>query len=180
MPDLPMSLRHQPEAFIDYTSHRGVRSIRHIIPTGNVRFLSSEWHPVPQYVLEAWDVEKHDYRSFAMRDIRGFAATREEIIAQQCPVLMPTNQRRFTPEELEAMKAALVDWKTDPIVIEQRVPGKVQVLGAIENVKMDLSGLTPEFMQEAANVIEQEHVLAFVKENCPEALKPVKPESGEA
>lgn len=53
---------------IDYTNHRGERSLRTITPH-NVRFGSSQWHPEPQWMLEAWDHDRDAHRSFAMADI---------------------------------------------------------------------------------------------------------------
>ena len=42
---------------IRYTNYRGETSVRRIIPI-EIRFVSTEWHPAPQWVLEAHDVDK--------------------------------------------------------------------------------------------------------------------------
>jgi predicted DNA-binding transcriptional regulator YafY len=53
---------------IDYCNYRGERSVRLIEPRA-IRFGSNEWHPEPQWLLEALDVEKVAERTFAMKDI---------------------------------------------------------------------------------------------------------------
>jgi predicted DNA-binding transcriptional regulator YafY len=63
------------EIFILYTNHRGENSIRRIVPH-RVFFGSTEWHPEPQWLLEADDLEKDARRSFAMRDIHRWSVTR--------------------------------------------------------------------------------------------------------
>lgn len=55
-------------AWIRYRNWKGETANRHIFPTG-VRFAATEWHPEPQWLLDAWDMDKDAYRSFAMRDI---------------------------------------------------------------------------------------------------------------
>lgn len=54
-----------------YTNHRGETALRRIVPE-SIRFGSSEWHPEPQWLLEAMDEEKGAARSFAMKDIRAW------------------------------------------------------------------------------------------------------------
>lgn len=56
---------------IVYKNHRGEVSTRRIIPK-NIRFESTEWHPEPQWILEAFDVDKQASRSFAMKDIQAW------------------------------------------------------------------------------------------------------------
>ena len=53
---------------IVYTNYRGEMGIRHILPKA-IRFASTDWHPEPQWLLEAFDLEKKADRSFAMKDI---------------------------------------------------------------------------------------------------------------
>jgi len=53
---------------IDYTNYRGERSKRRVCPS-TIFFGSNEWHPEPQWLLEAWDFEKEAFRNFAVRDI---------------------------------------------------------------------------------------------------------------
>jgi predicted DNA-binding transcriptional regulator YafY len=56
---------------IDYTNHRGFRAERKILPSG-ISFDSSEWHEGPQWLLDAYDLEKMESRTFAMRDIHSW------------------------------------------------------------------------------------------------------------
>ncbi len=53
---------------IIYMNHRGETATRHILPQ-KIWFGSTQWHPEPQWLLEAFDVGKQAMRSFAMRDI---------------------------------------------------------------------------------------------------------------
>lgn len=67
----PLPSTHDPahELRILYTNWRGETAWRRIVPRG-LRFASTEWHPEPQWLLDAWDVEKGAERSFALRDVR--------------------------------------------------------------------------------------------------------------
>lgn len=56
-----------PPIWIDYTNHRGERRIRQIVPLG-AYFGTSPWHPNPQWLVEARDVEKNEIRIFAKMD----------------------------------------------------------------------------------------------------------------
>lgn len=54
-----------------YTNYRGETALRTIVPE-KIHFGETEWHPEPQWLLEAHDVEKGANRSFAMKDIRAW------------------------------------------------------------------------------------------------------------
>jgi len=56
---------------IDYTNYRGERSWRRIEPL-HLHFGSNEYHPEPQWLLDAMDVEKRALRSFAMKDVHAW------------------------------------------------------------------------------------------------------------
>ena len=56
---------------IDYTNHRGERSLRTICPL-EVVFESTEWHLEEQWLLKAYDTEKGVWRFFAMKDIHSW------------------------------------------------------------------------------------------------------------
>jgi hypothetical protein len=58
----------QPKAVIDYLNHRNSQRPRTILPL-LVRWGSTEWHPEPGWILEAYDFEKHAQRSFACKNI---------------------------------------------------------------------------------------------------------------
>lgn len=53
---------------IVYTNWRGETGVRRIIPKG-IKFGANEWHPEPQWLLEALDIEKNADRAFALKDI---------------------------------------------------------------------------------------------------------------
>jgi hypothetical protein len=57
-----------------YRNYRGSTAIRRIVPS-RIWFGSTEWHPEPQWVMEAVDLDKGAERSFAMRDILAFDCT---------------------------------------------------------------------------------------------------------
>ena len=54
---------------IVYTNYRGETAIRTIRPE-RLHFGSTSWHPEPQWLLDAEDLEKREKRTFAMKDIR--------------------------------------------------------------------------------------------------------------
>jgi predicted DNA-binding transcriptional regulator YafY len=56
---------------IDYTNHAGERGRRRILPL-RMTFKSTEWHPVAQWILDAFDVDKLAERSFAVKDIHSW------------------------------------------------------------------------------------------------------------
>lgn len=53
---------------VEYVNYRGERAERRIVPV-RIWFGSTTWHPEPQWLLEAYDIDKDTYRSFAMRHI---------------------------------------------------------------------------------------------------------------
>ncbi len=56
---------------IDYVNWKGERSERTIQPI-RLEFGSNEWHPVPQWLLFAYDIDKADYRRFAFESIKAW------------------------------------------------------------------------------------------------------------
>lgn len=57
-----------PHAIImRYTNYRGEVATRTIIP-GPVSFKATEYHPEPQWIMQAFDLGKSAYRDFALRD----------------------------------------------------------------------------------------------------------------
>jgi predicted DNA-binding transcriptional regulator YafY len=56
---------------IDYVNYRGERSERLVEPA-QIYFGSNEWHPEPQWLMDAWDHQKQAYRTFAMKDIHSW------------------------------------------------------------------------------------------------------------
>jgi predicted DNA-binding transcriptional regulator YafY len=68
-----------PEELIDpekivqivYTNYRGETMVRNIVPK-EFKFGVSEWYPVPQYYVVAYDLEKKADRYFVMKNIRAW------------------------------------------------------------------------------------------------------------
>lgn len=56
-------------AMILYTNWKGETGFRLIQPI-RLEFNCNEWHTVPQWLLYAYDVDKADYRWFAMEGIK--------------------------------------------------------------------------------------------------------------
>ena len=57
---------------IEYTDHHGERAKRRVIPTKLI-FGTTEWHPIEQWLLLVWDVERQIERSIAPPDIHTWA-----------------------------------------------------------------------------------------------------------
>lgn len=57
----------------NYTNWRGEFGTREIFPeTIKIYYGKTEWHQEEQWLMQAYDVLKHDIRTFAMKDIQGF------------------------------------------------------------------------------------------------------------
>lgn len=57
---------------IDYQNWRGERRLRRIVPRGEIRFGSNEWHKEKQWLLLALCLEKQQTLEFAMNGIYGW------------------------------------------------------------------------------------------------------------
>jgi predicted DNA-binding transcriptional regulator YafY len=66
-----MNYSPQQVVTIRYTNYRGETADRRVVPQ-SIRFAATEWHPEPQWLLDALDVDKNAERSFAMRDIQSW------------------------------------------------------------------------------------------------------------
>ena len=53
---------------IKYKNYKGKISQRKIIPK-QIRYDSTKWHPKSQWLLDAFDIDKMESRSFAIKDI---------------------------------------------------------------------------------------------------------------
>ena len=72
---------------IVYTNHRGKTRDRLIQPVGLVWSNGNEWHPEPQWLLDAVDLEKGEIRSFAMKDVYNWGSIQEgEEMASTPPI----------------------------------------------------------------------------------------------
>lgn len=63
------------QVIIDYTNHRGERTMRKITPDGMVQFKKTPYHTTLQWILGAWDHSKGEHRDFAMDRIHSWTAT---------------------------------------------------------------------------------------------------------
>lgn len=54
-----------------YENYRGETSIRHVIPR-RIWFGSTEWHPEDQWLLEGYDLDRQEMRSYSLKEIRSF------------------------------------------------------------------------------------------------------------
>lgn len=68
---------------IRYTNYRGETSVRRIVPR-TIHFVSTEWHPEPQWVMEAYDLDRGAERSFAIKDILEWNAAKETTPRTNC------------------------------------------------------------------------------------------------
>jgi predicted DNA-binding transcriptional regulator YafY len=50
-----------------YTNYKGEKSLRRAIPK-RIRFEGTVWHPEPQWILYAYDIDKKAERGFALQD----------------------------------------------------------------------------------------------------------------
>lgn len=69
---------------LTYTNYRGETAARRIIPR-SIRFGSTEWHPEPQWLLLAFDIDKQADREFALKDFGAPASDvlREAVMASK-------------------------------------------------------------------------------------------------
>jgi predicted DNA-binding transcriptional regulator YafY len=56
------------ELHFEYVNWRGERSTRRILPI-EIWFGITDWHPNAQWFLKGQDLDKHEVRDFALRDI---------------------------------------------------------------------------------------------------------------
>lgn len=57
-----------PGVVIHYTNHRGETADRRIVPI-KIVYKGTEWHPEPQWLLQAYDHDRQAERLFALADI---------------------------------------------------------------------------------------------------------------
>ena len=66
-----MNIKVEQKVRICYTNHVGETAIREIIPI-KIWFGSTDWHPENGWLIDAFDIEKKEERSFAMKDIKSW------------------------------------------------------------------------------------------------------------
>lgn len=54
-----------------YINYRGEYDVRRVIPW-HIWFGATEYHTTPQWFMRAMDLDKGDYRDFALTDIKHF------------------------------------------------------------------------------------------------------------
>lgn len=69
-----------------YKNHRGEEGYRRVRPL-MFYFGSTEWHPGPQMLMRAFDLEKDAERDFAVADMKGFVGSSEMIVAPKSDAL---------------------------------------------------------------------------------------------
>jgi predicted DNA-binding transcriptional regulator YafY len=57
---------------IDYTNWQGERATRRILPS-HIYWGSNQWHPQPQWLMSAYDLDKHCERTFALSSIHSWS-----------------------------------------------------------------------------------------------------------
>jgi hypothetical protein len=59
---------------IEYTNYRQERKSYRVIPH-SISFGRTEWHPQPQWMLAATDVDRNVHRTFAMANVHSWIPT---------------------------------------------------------------------------------------------------------
>lgn len=72
----------EPLEFV-YLNHRGERAVRRVKPR-HLWFGTTEWHPTPQWLLTAFDLDRKAERDFAMNRVQA------PMDAPSCPCLYTT------------------------------------------------------------------------------------------
>jgi hypothetical protein len=63
-----LEIVHHDEIKFDYVNWKGVKGHRKV-QIDEFYFGSTEYHPEPQWLLSAFDLEKSEFRIFAMKDM---------------------------------------------------------------------------------------------------------------
>jgi len=53
---------------VEYKNWKGETGIRFIIPL-NIFYGHTEYHKEEQWLMKVWDLDKKDYRTYALRDV---------------------------------------------------------------------------------------------------------------
>lgn len=64
------------EISVIYRNWRGEVGQRRILPR-QIEFKATEWHPEPQWIMHAWDLDKKEWRDFALKDMDFASSTQE-------------------------------------------------------------------------------------------------------
>ena len=71
----------------DYTNYKGEQGHRRAL-VQNFKYGSTEYHKEPQWLMRCFDLDKQDFRDFAMRDMSNItvAPTEEKAITRSMPI----------------------------------------------------------------------------------------------
>jgi predicted DNA-binding transcriptional regulator YafY len=75
-PDSSAIARAATAVTIIYTNYRDETAPRTVIPD-NFWFGETEWHRGAQWFMDAYDVERHVIRSFALADVKSWSSVSE-------------------------------------------------------------------------------------------------------
>lgn len=56
--------------YVVYENHRGEVGVRHFVPVQLYHGIALPWYPEPQWLLNGFDLDKNEWRTFSMNRIR--------------------------------------------------------------------------------------------------------------
>jgi predicted DNA-binding transcriptional regulator YafY len=74
---LHMAILACQPVWLDYTNWKGRRAWRRVLPYA-ISFATTEYHPAPQWLLTADDLDEAAPRTFALRDVHAWRSTPPE------------------------------------------------------------------------------------------------------
>lgn len=98
----------ESDLWIIYKNHRGEVALRHIVPLFT-HYTANEWHPEPCWIMQAFDLDKQEERSFAFKNI----------LSTDVPLNHPA---RCDPEKWASMREALERGSAAKPEAEQALP----------------------------------------------------------
>ena len=69
----PISSFVKTYLYFDYVNYKGEQSRRRVRPS-TIEFKKSGWHPEEQWLMRAYDIDKQEWREFAMKDMSNVIA----------------------------------------------------------------------------------------------------------
>lgn len=83
LPTAPGQKADPKDLQVVYRNWRGETSLRNIRPL-RIEFRDTEWHPEPQWIMRAFDLDKGAWRDFALRDMAPVSAEDAGELAKRC------------------------------------------------------------------------------------------------
>lgn len=102
---------HSRSIMFGYTNYRGESAVRTTIPH-RIYWGSTEWHPEPQWLLEAWDSEREAIRQFALT----------ECVFDRAAIVGASPSK----EEAQRIRAEALEEALHPLGAAMRVRGKYE------------------------------------------------------